>query len=102
MGLKIDNLLPSNSITGRQNQSGKEPTADVVPEGNTDTYTSAADRVTLTNSAHHMASVINSAKDLSEASVERIEKLRSSINDGSYKMNSEVIAQKIMHFESSI
>ena len=99
MAIKIDNMYLSNAVTGRRNQASKDSSPEIATEGKTDTYATMGDRVTLTKSVHSLVGLISSSSDVSEANIERIEQLKSTIRDGSYEINSEMIAKKLMRIE---
>ena len=102
MALKIDNIPTSNAVAGRRNQTGKEVPSEIASEGKTENLATSGDRVTLTKGANHLVSLVKSTNDLHEASAERIEKLKNSISDGSYKINSQLIADKLRQIESRL
>lgn len=99
MAMKIDQMFPSHALTGRRNQTSNDSRPETATKGKTDAHATAGDRVTLTKGAHNLTGLINSANDMSEASIERVEKLRGAINSGNYQINSDKIARKIMESE---
>lgn len=103
MAMKIDQMLPSHNIAGRRNENSKESHPESVIGGKTDARAETGVRVTLTDSANNLADHVKSADGgLSEASLERIERLRNTINSDSYEINSQKIAKKIMDFELAL
>lgn len=99
MAMKIDQMFPSHTVTGRRNQNSMEANSEGAVEGKTGAHIAAGVRVTLTKSANNLAGLVKSVDGMSEASMERIEKLRSTINSGNYEINSQRIAKKLMDFE---
>lgn len=102
MAMKIDQMFTSHTVTGRRNQAGKELRSENTVGGKTDSHTAMGVTVTLTKSANNLSSLVKAADNPSEARMERIDKLRSTINSGSYEINSQKIAKKLMDFESGL
>ncbi|MCI6906684.1 MAG: flagellar biosynthesis anti-sigma factor FlgM [Succinatimonas sp.] len=66
------------------------------------TYVAAQDAVVLTDSAKTLAKAKQIAKDSSGIDSAKVEKLKKAINDGSYKINYESVANKLIDSEDEI
>lgn len=95
----------SNS-TQAQERTGTSKTADAVGTDLTDTTeTSTAassttgDSVQLSPEAQHLQRAEERLRDTPDADSERIERLRQSIADGTYQVDSKRLAAKMVAFE---
>lgn len=92
--------LNSSVISGRNNDSsvkhsdagGKASQASAAVETN-------SDKVTLTESLSQIAQLEQKAKSAPTDNAERIAELKAAINDGSYQVNSQKVAEKLLQTE---
>lgn len=61
---------------------------------------SPADSVSLSNAAKNLAQLESELKGLPEVDMQRVEAIRSMLADGSYKIDLEKLAQKMLDLES--
>ena len=89
--VKVAQQQVQNQSSGNANQAAASQSA--VP--------AQSDSVSLTASAQQLSNV---QKKGGEAPVnqEKVDRLKSAINDGSYKVNAESLAQKMSSFEAQI
>lgn len=62
--------------------------------------TPAGEQVKLSNEAQQLQKTANKLNDLPSVDKERVERLKQAISDGSYNVDSQRIASKLLDFES--
>jgi len=77
---------------------GNESQARNGTEGSTQ---AASDSVSLTDTAARLRSLEASLAEMPEVDNERVAAIQQAIEDGSYQVNAERIADKILNFEAS-
>lgn len=89
----------NNVVTNRSNES-------VKPSGKDATDTSAkdasvqADKVTLTQAISQVSNLEQTARSVNTDNSARIAEIKSAIQDGSYKVDAESVADKLMQTEA--
>lgn len=61
---------------------------------------SSTDSVSLSNAAKNLAQLESELKGLPEVDMQRVDAIRSMLSDGSYKIDLEKLAQKMLDLES--
>jgi len=102
MTIEFNNFGSSRTENLRRN-SDKPVKLDTVPATDTDALastTGSADSVSLSNTAKNLAQLESELKGLPEVDMQRVEAIRSMLADGSYSIDLEKLAQKMLDLES--
>jgi len=86
------NSRPENSV-GRS-----EPTVDQQSNGRPST----ADTVSLTETSAQLRSLESSLAELPVVDTQRVESIRQAIADGSYQIDAQTVADKLIDFEATL
>ncbi len=78
-----------------------KPTSKAATTGS-EVAAKSTDAVILTESAKTMSKAVQKAKDSSGIDEAKVEKLKSAIKDGSYKVNYESVANKLIDSEDEL
>ncbi|QCU90496.1 flagellar biosynthesis anti-sigma factor FlgM [Thiomicrorhabdus sediminis] len=91
--------LTNNIGANRANDSLKSPTKEGGSQAS-GTQTGATDRVTLTDVLSQVRELESRSKEVSVDNSERIAQIKAAINNGSYNVDAEKIAQKLIQTEA--
>lgn len=92
--------LNNNAVSNRANDSVK-PTGKEVSESRSDQPSSAnLDKVTLTQAFSQVNALEQKARSVDVDNSARIAELKSAIQDGSYKVDAERVADKLIQAEA--
>jgi len=86
------NNRPENNV------SRSEPSVDQQANGRPST----ADTVSLTETSAQIRSLENSLAELPVVDTQRVESIRQAIADGSYQVNAQTVADKLIDFEQTL
>lgn len=86
---------PTNETQSRQNQN-----VEREPARTDSGKSSAADTVSISDSAASLGKVENTAVATPVVDAQRVEQVKAAIADGSFEVNPAKIADKLMQFES--
>ena len=99
MAIEINNLTHAKAHRStddtKLNQSSEEPKAQQESG-----KSSATDTVSLSDHAVQLGKLEQSASPAPVVDTQRVEQLRQAISNGSYEVDPEKIADKVMQFES--
>ncbi|MHB8346853.1 MAG: flagellar biosynthesis anti-sigma factor FlgM [Acidiferrobacterales bacterium] len=102
MAIEI-NGLPSPQVKtsgeGSQTKAGQQE-AGATPQGPQNTP--GADTVSLTGTAAHLKALETVMASLPVVDSQRVEQLRQSVSNGSYRVDSQRVAGKLVSFESRL
>ena len=90
-----------SSLTATQ-KSGTAGNNPATPEKATAARTGGSDTVTLTSSASEMAKLEENLARIPDVDNTRVEAIKASIADGSYKVDPEQVVDKLMKFEKDL
>ena len=92
--------INSNRSQLSSNQAGSVKSQNEAKEGSqSETSSSAADRVTLTNTASRLQNIEQQLSDASSINNARVAEVQSAITSGDYAIDSDRIADKMLAFE---
>ncbi|WP_040725722.1 flagellar biosynthesis anti-sigma factor FlgM [Thiomicrorhabdus sp. Kp2] len=91
--------LTTNVAANRNNDSVKQSIAD-LGENNKHASSMATDKVTLTGVLSQVMDLENQSKNVNIDNSEKIAALKASIQDGSYQVNTQKIAEKLIQTEA--
>lgn len=98
----ITNPIGSNiSVTEVTERSDRAP-ADRSSPAVADSGQSVGDKISLTLEARAIGQITESAKSESDVDVEKVRALRESIADGSFKVDSQSIAEGLIQSEAGV
>lgn len=90
---------PSGVVTGAtQRPTGIDPQAELTraPQGDT---AGAADNVSLTTAAAQMQALEKAVAETPEVDLERVNEVREAVADGTYHIDNNQLANRLMRFE---
>lgn len=93
-GSKTENLRRS------ADKAVKTETAVGAEKGSPSSAPSSSDSVSLSSAAKNLAQLESELKGLPEIDQQRVEAIRAMLSDGSYKIDLEKLAQKMLDLES--
>ncbi|ANM30555.1 hypothetical protein ABI59_14680 [Acidobacteria bacterium Mor1] len=88
-GINASNRPTENPSKVRSEPSGKQPGRP-------------GDQVELSAEARQIATLTGAAKDLPEVRAEKVKAIQKSLADGTYKVDSRQLAQKVLEFERGL
>jgi negative regulator of flagellin synthesis FlgM len=90
------------AVSGRNNDPAKPANGDVVSSkpAATSEIESNVDKVTLTDVQGQLRALEQKAMNVHSENADRITQLREAINNGSYKVDAEKVADKLMQTEA--
>lgn len=93
--------INSNRSQLSSNQAGSVKSQNEAKEGSqqSETSSSAADRVTLTNTASRLQNIEQQLSNASSIDNARVAEVQSAITSGDYAIDSDRIADKMLAFE---
>jgi len=92
--------LTNNLHTGRTNESVKPQEKNTNTTGSADQSTQTTDRVTLTSVLGQVRELETKSQDVKIDNSERIAALKAAINEGSYQVDAQRVAEKLMQTEA--
>ncbi|GKT11099.1 MAG: negative regulator of flagellin synthesis FlgM [Thiomicrorhabdus sp.] len=92
--------LNNSAITNRSNDSVKAPSKDVSEKTSEQTSSNNLDKVTLTQAVSQVSSLEQKAHSVDIDNAARITELKSAIESGSYKVDAERVADKLIQTEA--
>ena len=98
MSIEINGLPPVRVVESTDDSSVKQALKQQTEHKSTGS--SAADTVSISDSAARIANIDNSTVTTPVVDAQRVEQLKQAISDGSFKVDSAKIADKLMQFES--
>ncbi len=105
MPININNITNNNTQTKRAGEQKNITTIDSSNKKNTQqsgTATLSPDSINLTNSATRIKALEELVAHLPIVDTKKIEQIQNSINDGTYEINPERIAEKMIQFEKDL
>ncbi|MDH2431332.1 flagellar biosynthesis anti-sigma factor FlgM [Pokkaliibacter sp. MBI-7] len=96
MSIDINGLGVNQASTSRikSQSSTQQKSADVDNEGK-----SSSDKVELSSEAKSMQSIEDQVRQLPDVDQEKVDRIKSAIADGSYSVNSQSIANKMLDID---
>lgn len=100
MAIKVD-FASSHQILSRDREDKTKIRSDDAATADQQTNKAAAlgDKLTLTKSASNLVGLLKSVESMPIVDTHHVEKVRAALNDGSYQINSDSVAQKLIDFE---
>lgn len=94
--------INSPAVTGRNNDPAKTANADVASKtpAATSEFDKNVDKVTLTDAQSQLRALEQKAMNVHSENSDRIAQLREAINNGSYQIDAEKVADKLMQTEA--
>jgi len=89
----------NNVVTNRSNESVKPSSKDTTGANSNDAPVQA-DKVTLTQAISQVSNLEQTARSVNTDNSARIAEIKSAIQDGSYKVDAEKVADKLMQTEA--
>ncbi len=99
MSIDINGISPSKVHAPTDDNQLKQP-AEQQPAKSETGKSSTADTVSLSENAVQLGKIDNTAIAAPVVDTQRVEQIKQAISDGSYKIDAEKVADKLMKFES--
>lgn len=93
------NGLSSNQTTAARNKPGDQNGVNANKASQTNTAPAQADTVRLSDAVQALQSANRQMDDSSDFDAGRVAEIKAAIADGSYSINSERVADKMLQFE---
>ncbi|MEH3023220.1 MAG: flagellar biosynthesis anti-sigma factor FlgM [Pseudomonas oryzihabitans] len=102
MALDINRLNPSSTsgMGGTKAASNKEAASAQTSDVKATPSTASGESVSLSAQAQQLSSLTAGLKDLPVVDSDKVSRLKQAIADGSYKVDSQKVADKLLAFES--
>ena len=92
--------LTNSVIAGRSNDSAKVPSKDIESGTNSTSSNNSADKVTLTNVLSQVRELETKSLDINVDNSSRIAAIKAAIEEGSYQVDPQRIADKLIQTEA--
>ena len=92
--------LNNSAVTNRANDTVKAPSKDVAEKSSEQTSSKNLDKVTLTQAFSQVNTLEQKARNVNIDNSARIAELKAAIEDGSYKVDAERVADKFIQAEA--
>lgn len=99
MSIDINGISPAK-VQGPQADNQSKQAVEQQPTQPETGKSSTADTVSLSDNAVSLGKIDNTAASAPVIDAQRVEQVKQAISDGSYKVDSEKVADKLMQFES--
>jgi len=103
---RLNSSTPASTSRAGSTQGGKNEAIDNKSAGNTvatqsaTTDSKSGESVQLSSEAQQLQKTVESLRDQPVVDSERVAKLKQAVADGSYQVDSQRVASKILNFES--
>lgn len=92
--------LQNNIVSSRSNEAVKNTGKDVSEKTTGESTSASLDKVTITQTFSQITSLEQKARNVEIDNSSRIAELKAAIQDGSYKVDAERVAEKLMQTEA--
>ncbi|PCJ88948.1 MAG: flagellar biosynthesis anti-sigma factor FlgM [Thiotrichaceae bacterium] len=99
MSIDINGIIP-NKIHGPPNESQVKQQVHKQPVNSETGQSSTADTISLSDNAVSLGKLNHTVETSSVVDMQRVEQMKKAIADGSFKVDAEQVAEKMMKFES--
>ena len=106
MAIDMNGMNTNSSSNSRSRsvdiQPPRQNNGNVVPEKETITSEQKGENVSFSSKAQSFQQIEAGLKELPDVDADKVSKIRAAIEDGSYVVNSERVAQKMLDLEEDI
>lgn len=100
MAIKVDVTSPHQILSrGREDKAKIRSDDTVTADRQANTAAASGDKLTLTKSASNLVGLLKSVESMPIVDTHHVDKIKAALNDGSYQINSDSVAQKLIDFE---
>ncbi len=99
MSIDINGISPP-ALHGLKDESQLKQAVESTPAKLETGRSSTADTISLSDNAVQLGKLNNSVVNAPVVDTQRVEQVKQAISDGSYKLDAERVADKLMQFES--
>lgn len=92
--------LTNSVLAGRSNESVKAPSKDIESGTNSTSSKNSVDKVTLTDVLSQVRELETKSQDVNVDNSARIASIKAAIQEGSYQVDSQRIAEKLIQTEA--
>jgi len=102
MGIEINGLVNRGPHGANSNKTEKESQGSAASSSEGQSSAPASDSVSLTDTASRMSNIQQALADVPVVNADKVAELREAISNGSYQIDPEKVAEKLLSFEQNL